>query len=174
MSQMCRITCLISSGVHLEDMSVHLPGLGSSTVVHKDLLDSSRDLKRLTNLVKVEILPEKRPVAIWPFVKSSPPTPEPKIQLESSVTRAEYDLLVSKLSDVGTDVKALLQNGVPVQSISGSSPVPTFHESSPDPIFIPSKIVPEIPAPVVKTNESDIKKSDMDSSIDALRKIRRR
>ena len=178
-----KITNLISSGVVLEDLKVHLPGKGSWIIVHAASADASEDLRKNRHLVKLEAIYIRKPMPVWPFIKSVPTKNTLPLgpihdsqelgKLLSSVRGIEAALreLLLRPSPAPADVLAAhvhairQRGGIPSGLPGGSDPAD-------DPIFIPSQIVPTDLDADIRSHEGEVKKDDFDEAADALRRVR--
>lgn len=168
--RLCRLTCLVHAGVSIEDISVHLPGKGSSVIVNSDAAIHSKDLASRIRMVRVEHLPQQAPMPIWPFVKA--PIPKEPVALPSS-SREDFDVLLRRMETVSKDVKSLFDviSSIPGRANPSTESLPGLPMQS-DPMFIPEHIVPPSIEVRMKVSEEEISKDDFESSHEALKKMR--
>jgi len=165
--------------VMIEDLRIHLPGKGSWSYVFAASLEASKDFKKVCHFVKLEPVRIERQMPIWPFVKAPrAPDPEPpkksvelKELIESvrRIERALQDLLTRPSPPpadvVAAHVHAIGQRGIPV----GLPGAPLD-----DPVFIPSKIIPDGADADIKIREGEVQKDDFDAAANALKKARKK
>ena len=171
--KLCRLTCLISAGVVVEDLGVHLAGRGSFREVPAESAQRSKDLKNMQGMVRVEFLPEPRPMPLWPFIKNSPALPPVAVQpVPENVSHR-----LEEIDRTQREILALLRSGGVPGGVSTQGPV--VPASAPlqiapaDPMFIPSQILPNVQETRMKVSEGEVQKTDIASSAEALRRLKK-
>lgn len=183
-----RITNRIRGDVVIEDLCVRLRGLGSSQEVSSQAAAASLDLIRNRNLVTVEDVRSTQ-MPFWPIIKSPPPAPPPPPppQPELSGIMAHVAGIESLLRELlerppsphpevlaahirSAQSMAMIPHGLP-----GSPNLPGIGSpNSSEPMFIPSKIVPDSTGASIKVHSDEVEKSDLEDGVAALRKLRRK
>lgn len=195
-SERKKITNLIPGDVVIEDLGVRLRGRGDSSIVPTEAAAASRDLAKNSRFVRVETIRVQDPVPFWPFVKERV-EPQPGRQrppvLEDPVRQSsELVELKRYLSSINQALQSLLERPAPAppevvaahvrtaQSVAvlpaglpGAPNLPGAGSGS-DPMFIPSKIVPDDASASIKVKEESVVKDDFEDGLDALRKARRK
>jgi|WetSurMetagenome_2_1015567.scaffolds.fasta_scaffold155382_1 hypothetical protein len=190
MSDRIIIKCIISSSVSIDDLGVHLAGIGSTSIVFAASASASKDLKNAIRNKWVVLQQLGEDVKIWPlsgFRETPKVPPTPSENHDSSMIRL--------LGDINNNLKELLERPIPpapevlaahVRSLSsmpvvppglpgggslpgiGSSNSPISH-----PQFIPSQLVPDVNVDDIHVTEETSDRG-IDASVDALRKARRK
>jgi len=188
-----KVTNLISAGVSITDLGIHLPGKGSYKIIDASAKEKSHDLKDVKGRrwVRVDLIIEEK-VPIWPFTKRSRPSPkvQPEIrsepealssldELTRSVKSIEKSLieLLQRPSPpppevIAAHMKSISQIGEIPRGLPGASPRPGPGMSE-NPLYIPSKIKPEVKDGEIFISSKDISTDDVNQSVDMLRKMRK-
>jgi malate/lactate dehydrogenase len=125
---------------------------------------------------------------LWPFVKVNPPiSPDPLAQPDPNI--ADIRNSIKRIEEI---VEALSQRPSPaapeivaahVRNIQQLTSIPVGLPGGPhlpgpgaakDPLFIPSRIAPEDVETNIKVREEQIDKQNMDESVEALKKLKRK
>jgi hypothetical protein len=191
MSDRIIIKCIISSSVSIDDLGVHLAGIGSTSIVFTASASASKDLKNAIRNKWVVLQQLGEDVKIWPlsgFKETPKVLPAPSENHDSSIIRL--------LGDINNNLKELLERPAPpapevlaahVRGLSsmpaippglpggGSLPGIGFNQSgvSSPPQFIPSQIIPDVNIDDIHVTEETSDRG-IDASVDALKKARRR
>lgn len=174
----------LNTSLVIEDIGVFLQARGgtdSSKVITANMHDMSSDLKRMVQLRWVTVssrpAPVRRPVPVWPLSgfahrPASTPSPEPSSHTQVLQDLSSITSSVARLDEALSEVLRLLRSSrehLPLNASSATSAI-----SAPqDPIFLPSKIVPDAEVRMtVSSSESELK--SFDESKNALAKLRKR
>jgi len=187
-----KITNLIPGDVVIEDLGVRLRGRGDSSTVPAEAAAASRDLVRNARFVKIETIKVRDPVPFWPFVREKetrevqPQAPAPAPQVPALAEITKY------MSGINQALQALLERPSPappevvaahVRTAQLAVSLPAGLPGAPnlpgtgrgdDPMFIPSKIVPDGASASIKVKQESVVKDDFDDGLEALRKARRK
>ena len=193
-SERKKVTNLIHGDVVIEDLGIRLRGKGDFSIVPMEAASVSRDLVRNSRLVKVETIGVQDPVPFWPFMKKkvkpqsrphSPPAQMSPVQQSSELSE-----LKRYLSGINQALQSLLERPIPappevvaahVRTAQSMGPLPAGLPGAPnlpgagsgrDPMFIPSKIVPDNTSTFIKVKDGSVAKDDFEDGLDALRKAR--
>jgi hypothetical protein len=179
------VTNNLNTSLTIEDINVTLQARGgsdSSKIITQNLIESE-DLRRLKNLRWITITPRPSPIPVWPLSGLSPapvpsapvasnPAPAPAPPSIVASSRPEVPDQISSVMSAVSEILELLKKGVS-HSPSVPSSTQTFSSSSQDPIFIPSKIIPDAEMKItVASSESD--SSSFEDSSEALRRMRKK
>ena len=187
-----KITNLISAGVAISDLGIHLPGKGSFIIVDESAKEKSKDIKQIKNWVRIEPVIEDR-VPIWPFTKEAKVEIKPKIKSEpksdSEFSLEELTQSVKKIEQIliqllnrpsppppeiiAAHIKSIDQIGGIPRGLPGAKPKPGPGVSQ-DPIYIPSRIKPEIKDGGVLISSKDMATNDIDQNINLLKEMRKK
>jgi hypothetical protein len=169
--------------VTVEDLRVHLPGRGSWSIVLAASLEASKDFGKVRHLVRLEPVRDERKMPVWPFIKA--PEPEPA-RIPAPGKPVELDELVRSVRGIEQALKELLLRPSPapadvvaahVHAIGQRGGIPAGlpgADPSDDPMFIPSKIVPDSAEADIQVREGEVRKDDFDAAAAALRRARKR
>lgn len=164
-----KITNIVNADVVIEDLSIRLSGKGKSIVIDAITADKSRDLIANRHLIRIDRVGEAVQVPIWPFSKDKV-EPAPIKESVKNITKddiSEIKLLLasilSKMND-NRDIKTIIieKSGIIVD--------PTM--KSEEPLFIPSKIIPDQAEVSIKLKENEILGNDLSRGVQALKKLR--
>jgi hypothetical protein len=190
-----KVINLISAGVSITDLGIHLSGKGSYKIIDSSAKNGSYDIKdaEKRRLVKIERIIEEK-VPIWPFFKESRNKSkiQPKIKSESEVqSTSSLDELTRAVKSIEKSLIELLQRPSPpppeiiaahMKSINQIGEIPRGLPGAPprpgpgaseNPLYIPSKIRPEVKDGEVSISSKDMSTDDVDQSVDMLRQMRR-
>ena len=177
----------------IEDLGVRLRGRGDSSIVPADAAAVSRDLARNSRFVRVETIRTQDQVPFWPFIKDerSPVRPDPSpVKQVPAQQVSELDELKRYLSGINQALQSLLERPAPappevvaahVRTAQSALSLPAGLPGSPnlpaagrgdDPMFIPSKIVPDQAVASIKVKEEVVEKGDFDDGLEVLKKMR--
>lgn len=191
MSDRITIKCIIPSSVSIDDLGVHLAGIGSTSIVFTASASASKDLKNALRNKWVVLQQLGEDVKIWPlsgFKETPKVLPTPLESPDSNIVRL--------LGDINNNLKELLERPAPsapevlaahVRSLSsmpvipsgllGGGPLPGtgYNQSgvSSHPQFIPSQIIPDVDVDDIHVTEETSDRG-IDASVDALKKARKR
>jgi len=169
--KLCRLTNLTSIDLSIEDLGVHLPGRGSQAVVNADSATASKNLKEMVKLVRVENIPESRPMPIWPFIKDSPVQ---SLSASNPVENTEFSRRLDEINQSQKEILLLLRHMNIQPKVTTPDYSASIDSGSSDPMFIPDRIMPTTQEIRMKVRESEVDKSDMDSSKKVLRRLRQK
>jgi hypothetical protein len=167
-----KITNIVNADVIIEDLSIRLPGKGSNVIIDANIANRSRDLVVNRNLIRIDKIGEKVPMPIWPFVKSKKlPDPTP----ESNATQKDLSDIKSMLADILLRMNSESASKTVIKKVIAVSQnqVPEILEVQ-EPMFIPSKIMPDQAEVDIKLREREVSKTDLSEGIKALKKLRSR
>lgn len=192
MSEFKKITNLIPGDVVVEDLGVRLRGLGDSRTVPAEAAAASADLGRNSRFVKVETIRTKDKVPFWPFVRERRPDPRPEpVQAPSPSPSPDLSALQKQMEGIASGLQALLERPPPappevvaahVRTAQSRSSMPLGFPGGPnlpgagtgdEPLFIPSKIVPDEAEASIKVSEEAVDKGDFEEGLAALRRAKR-
>ena len=190
MSDRIIIKCIISSSISIDDLGVHLAGIGSTSIVFTASASASKDLKNAIRNKWVVLQQLGEDVKIWPLsgFKETPKTPVvPSENQDSSIIRL--------LGNINDNLKELLGRPIPpapevlaahVRSLSSMSVIPpglpgggslpgtgSNQSAGSHPQFIPSQIIPDVNVDDIHVTEETSDRG-IDASVNALRKARRK
>lgn len=184
-----RIINRIRGDVVIEDLCVRLRGIGSSQEVSSQAAAASLDLIRNRNLVTVEDVRSPQ-MPFWPVLKSSP---APSISPAPTPPQPELSSIMAHVAGIESLLRELLERPSPahpevlaahIRSAQSMNIIPHGLPGSPnlpgigspnssEPMFIPSKIVPESTGPSsIKVRSDEVEKIDLEDGVAALRKLR--
>jgi hypothetical protein len=174
----------MSTSVVIEDLGVHLPCKGSSAIVDADSASRSKNLKERKQWIRIEPIPEVKPMPVWPFLKvqpkPSPPVPPPPdddirqiLSVLAQRTQTLLEIMAAKSSP--QDSSEILAAIARIPSISVAAAIHTQVQSD-VPLFIPGQIVPtQAQADSrIHAREEAVTVDDMDASLQALRQARKK
>lgn len=193
-SEWKKIVNLIPGDVVIEDLGIRLRGRGDSSIVPAGAAAASKDLVKNSRFVKVETIRVQDPVPFWPFVKEreepQPRRPPPPVQASPVQQLSELAELKRYLSGINQALQSLLERPSPAppevvaahvrtaqsmmalpSGLPGATNLPGSGSGN-DPMFIPSKIVPDNASTSIKVKEESVVKDDFEDGLDALRKVR--
>jgi hypothetical protein len=191
--RLCKITNLVNYAISVEDIGVMLPGRGSSCIVELEAANKSINLLEKVRLKQVLAKPVQPIMSVWPFIKRQPEpvakveqiVPVQKVEQTNKIMEDKFDQLnqqVNKLVElIGSGVSILssipqiqtVQTQIATQIQSQTIKENELKVNMQEPMFIPSKIIPDDAKANVKISKSEIK-TDVDSSVDALKKLKKR
>lgn len=155
----------------IEDLGIRFDGVGSRVVLDENQFMMSQNLKSILNFFKVNRLPEEK--ASWPFIPEAPP-PKSPIDI-SNVNEVALTKILSKMDEMIKSINNLQLKVNTTQYVPAPSQHTAFNESSiNEPVFIPSKIIPDQVETSLQVRESDTEKHDMEEASNALRNLRRK
>ncbi len=185
MINLYKVTNHLRTSLVIEDIGVTLQsqgGVDSSRTITANMLESSSDLKRMLHMkwVSVSSRPApapKRPVPVWPLSlrdvrDASPPVPAhpapaPPAQAPAQAPDPVMADYVARLEGKMAEILSALR------SSPGASAPAGARDSLPDPVFLPSKMVPDADARIsVDAVETDA--AGFDASKGALSKLRKK
>lgn len=196
MSDRIIIKCIISSSVSIDDLGVHLAGIGSTSIVFTASASASKDLKNAIRNKWVVLQQLGEDVKIWPLsgFKETPKTPPTSSENHDSS-------IIRLLGDINNNLKELLGRPIPpapevlaahVRSLSSMPVIPpglpgggslpgigSFPGTNPNqsmsshPQFIPSQIIPNVNIDDIHVTEETSDRG-IDDSVEALRNARKR
>lgn len=176
-----QITNLLHTSLTIEDIGVVLQSAGgkdSIKILPEQTYHSSRIIKKYERQkwvsTKIILDGPKKSIPVWPFSStseivaprrppSSPPPPSPSAPNES------FHHLETKLDKI---LDLLRMSSTP--SAVRTAFIPSAVSAPSEPMFVPSKILPESAEVRINVKESEMDSSGMDEKIEALRKARRR
>lgn len=172
-----RITNIVNADVIIEDLSIRLPGKGSSAIMNADVVNRSKDLVINRNLVRVDKIEENSSMPIWPFVKPELDKilEKPAPILESDTTQKDITEIKLMLADI-----LLKMNSKPepktiiiekVNSITRGQDIASETPTQ-ELMFIPSKITPDAAETDIKLREREVSKDDLSRGVQALKRLK--
>jgi hypothetical protein len=175
MNHRIKLTNQISSSLVIEDIGVKLNGKGDFRIVDSETALKSKDLIRMSGLVKQEKVSMPK---IWPFA-SNPPSPSPPKPQPLSIQKSEPIQVIDKgldqseiISELSSKMDKILQmlsdksNQPPIiinQSSSSVTGKSQTMKKSEDPIFIPNKILPDTVDSKINMETDEIEKDNIDN-----------
>lgn len=176
----------LSTSLVIEDIGVTLQargGVDSSKVITDNMHGMSSDIRKMVQLkwvtVSLRQASARRPMSIWPLSglahqPSRPPTPEPAVKavpaLPSGPDISSITSCVARLDDAMVEVLRFLRFGA-AHGVGPSAPgAPMIPQ---DPIFLPSRMVPEAEVRMT-VSSSETEASSFDESKEALAKLRQK
>ena len=191
MSDRILIKCIISSSVSIDDLGVHLAGVGSTSTVFTASASASKDLKNAIRNKWVVLQQLGEDVKIWPLSGFKETSKTPIILSESH----QDSSIIRLLGNINDNLKELLGRPISpapevlaahVRSLSSMPVIPpglpgggslpgtgSSQGTSSHPQFIPSQIIPDVNIDDIHVTEETSNRG-IDASVDALRKARRK
>jgi hypothetical protein len=186
---------LSSTSVYLEDLGIRLNGKGATARISEDTMNASKSIKEMRSMLALTPI---KPVPVWPFSGPSvkvkrdlsvkqdtppaPPVPEaPKNPIVVDVhvpaqDTSKMDALLDKMTNLLSSIGSLTE--MASRNITTSAPsASTIIQgvNTPlvsDPIFIPSKIVPDAKSVQVSLSENKQDRPDIEEATKSLKKLR--
>jgi len=169
---------LLHTSLTIEDAGVTLQARGTQ-VISDRLHESSRMIKEYSTKkwVHVSFQQDPKPMPIWPFSKPKPisvPTPNPSTD-EVTVLKGAVNQLEGRIAEL---IQAIRSSGPTSPVYLASTPktiaAPPVMETIDEPMFIPTKIVPDAADVRINVDQSESDNTNFDSNLDALKSMRRR
>lgn len=184
-----RITNRMRAAVRLEDIGVHLQPAGgkdASCTVAEHIYLASSDVRRHAGWLKVEYVPDARPVPAPaaqapPALLPPPAAPAPADTGDQHPLAADVKFLKGAVEEMNANLAALVRlmenrpsDHVYVASFPGAADRPFSPTAQSDVPFIPSVIVPKDAETHISVQEKDSSDEGFDESAAALRNLRRK
>lgn len=173
-------------------MGVHLPGKGSYAIVAADTKEKSKDIKDVEKWVKIEPIRENV-VPFWPFIKPKPVVrPEPEVKSKPRAEPQSLEELTRSVKNIESALNKLLERPSPpppevvaahVKSIANLGEIPRGLPGAPpspgpgmsqDPIYVPSRIKPEVKDGEISISSKDMSTDSVDESVNLLKQMRKK
>ncbi len=185
------VTNLLPTSLTIEDIGVNLqPAGGSSStrVLSEHTYKSSTHIRSCEQRKWVKVVIRKsfdpKPIPVWPFSKAPAPAQSPPPIVVSAPSHSETVLmgLIHKLEGLVNRAQtvAVAPAAAPVSSqapMVDSTPTLRVVEKvieAPEPMFIPSRIVPQNAEVRIRVDESSKDDDEFASGADALRSLRKK
>ena len=196
MMKIYEIVNMSNSNIYLEDINVKLIGKNSKATVSEDLYKNSKSVKLHSSALSIRVINTVNP--IWPLSHKSTSklplitkevkpaeglTHNPSSDtLAESLQKNQMDALLSKMdllidtirnkeSDQRLTLSSVLSKSSSISSNVNSDQELMGHE---EPMYIPSKIVPQSGTDNVVVKEESVDRADIDDVAKQLKKLKRK
>lgn len=185
-----QIKNMLRTSLTIEDAGITLQA-AEARVISEQLYLSSKMLKEYSakKWIQISSFQEPKPMPIWPFSKPAPAPPPPPttppVTEEIKALRNNMGSLENRIAELlfalGAPAATTAVTPIPnPQAIRphGNGRLPTastdIMPELAEPMFVPSQIVPTTADVRIQVNESESEHEDFDSSLDALKNLRKR